>query len=105
MKHFKRCLPLLVTFAGMCAVAAEPVTLGSRRELFVDEHLISSMKGVKLVMQKPEAQQVALVCDAPWEGNTSGYFTLLQDGPLFRCYYRGSNHEEPGGKPSQSDVT
>jgi hypothetical protein len=56
-------------------------------------------------MQKPEPQQVVLVCDAPWEGNTSGYFTLLQDGPLFRCYYRGSNHEEPGGKPSQPGVT
>ncbi len=86
-------------------LAMEPVQLGSRRELFVDEHLIESKSGVVLKMHKPQAQEVALVCDAPWEGNTSGYFTLLQDCDLFRCYYRGSHHGEPGGRPSHSGVT
>lgn len=85
--------------------AADPVQLGNRRELFVDEHLIASKSGVELKLHKPQAREVALVCDAPWEGNTSGYFTLLQDGGLFRCYYRGSHHGEPGGRPSHSGVT
>lgn len=85
--------------------AADAISLGARRELFVDDHLIDRMEGVTLKLHKPSAQDVALVCDAPWEGNTSGYFTLLQDGDLFRCYYRGSHHGEPGGRPSQSGVT
>lgn len=95
---------ILLSLAGLC-MAADPIQLDSRRELFVDDHLIASMDGVVLKMHKPQAHDVALVCDAPWEGNTSGYFTLLQDGDLFRCYYRGSHHGEKGGRPSQSGVT
>lgn len=94
-------LPALLATLG----AAEPIDIGARRELFVDEHLIARMNGVALKMHKPRAHDVALVCDAPWEGNTSGYFTLIQDGGLFRCYYRGSHHGEPGGRPSQAGVT
>lgn len=95
---------LLLSLTSLC-LGAEPIQLDSRRELFVDEHLIESKNGVTLKLHKPQAQDVALVCDAPWEGNTSGYFTLLQDGDLYRCYYRGSHHGEPGGRPSQSGVT
>lgn len=87
------------------ALADDAITLGAKRELFVDEHLIASKRGVELKLHKPEAREVALVCDAPWEGNTSGYFTLLQDGELYRCYYRGSHHGEPGGRPGHSGVT
>jgi len=97
-------ISLLLSLTGLC-LAVEPIQLDSRRELFVDDHLIASMDGVVLKIHKPQAQEVALVCDAPWEGNTSGYFTLLQDGDLFRCYYRGSHHGEKGGRPSQSGVT
>jgi len=95
---------LLLSLTSFC-LAAEPIQLGSRRELFVDEHLIETKNGVTLKLHQPQAQDVALVCDAQWEGNTSGYFTLLQDGDLFRCYYRGSHHGETGGRPSQSGVT
>ncbi len=94
---------LLILLATV--VYGETIDLGQQRELFVDEHLIESKSGVVLKMHKPQAHDVALVCDAPWEGNTSGYFTLLQDGDLFRCYYRGSHHAEPGGRPSHSGVT
>jgi hypothetical protein len=91
----------------MCcsSLAADVVSIESRRELFVDDHLIDRMEGVALKLHKPQAQEVALVCDAAWEGNTSGYFTLFQDGDVFRCYYRGSHHAEPGGKPGQPGVT
>jgi len=101
-------LPSISTalFASCLAIhATEPLALSSQRELFVDDYLIASMNGVSLKMQKPQAHEVALVCDAPWEGNTSGYFTLFQDGEIFRCYYRGSHHGEPGGRPGQPGVT
>lgn len=95
-------IPLLLSSA---IASADPVLLGNRRELFADDHLIASKSGVELKLHKPQAREVALVCDAPWEGNTSGYFTLLQDGELYRCYYRGSHHGEPGGRPGHSGVT
>lgn len=83
---------------GIC-VAAEPVALGAQRELLVDEHLIARMEGVTLKIHQPQAQEVALVCDAPWEGNTSGYFTFFQDGDLFRGCFTGGYTDERGWKP------
>ena len=44
-------------------------------------------------LKKPQAQEVALHTDAPWEGNTSAYFTVFKNGPLYRMYYRGSHFE------------
>jgi hypothetical protein len=69
---------------------ADKVTdIGSRRELFVDRHLIESMKGVRLVLHEPRRAEIVLKLDAPWEGPTCAYFTVFQDGPLYRMYYRG----------------
>jgi len=79
------------------------IAIGSRRELLVDDFLIDSMDGVALKLHKPQAREVALVCDAPWEGNTSAYYTVFEDDGLFRIYYRGSHTEEK--KSTHSEVT
>jgi len=70
--------------------AADPIDLGNRREMFVDDFLIERMGGVKLTLHAPVAREVAIVHDAPWEGETSAYHTVFQDGDLYRMYYRGS---------------
>ncbi|WP_395751551.1 hypothetical protein [Prosthecobacter sp.] len=94
------------TLNSLCAWFCLTLSLGAaERELFVDEHIIDRMEGAALKLHKPEAHDVALSCTELWEGNTSGYFTLFQDGDLFRCYYRGSHHGEEGGRPSQPGVT
>ena len=67
--------------------------IGSRRELFVDDYLIEKIKGAELKMHRPVPQDVAIVCDAPWEGNTSAYYTLFADGDRFRMYYRGAHFD------------
>ena len=36
-------------------------------------------------------REVVLTTDKPWEGPDSAYFTIFQDGPRFRLYYRGSS--------------
>lgn len=80
--------------------AAEPaskpkaIDIGTRLELFVDDFLIASRKNVELQLQKPQAHDVAIVYDAPWEGNVSGYITVFQDGDKFRMYYRGAHFDE-----------
>lgn len=98
-----RITTLLCLLTSLCF--AESIDLGQRRELFVDEHLIASKAGVDLKLHKPQAQDVALVCDAPWEGNTSGYFTLIQDGDLYRCYYRGTHFDEKLKKGTHEELT
>jgi hypothetical protein len=60
--------------------------------MFIDDWLIDSRLtrgGVALRLQTPAKREVVLTTDKPWEGPDSAYFTVFQDGPLVRLYYRG----------------
>jgi len=72
----------------------KPIDIGSRRELFVDDFLVESRQGVALKLHKPEPRDLVLVCDTPWEGNESNYFTFFRDEERFRVYYRGLHYGE-----------
>ena len=86
--------------------AAEPVQLGTRLELFVDDFLIEKMNGdVSHHLHRPEPKEVVLVTDEPWEGNTCAYYTIFRDGDLYRMYYRGSHHQEETKKAGHPEVT
>jgi hypothetical protein len=92
--------------APIAARADEPpIQLGSRRELLVDDFLIDRLEGVALTLHKPEAREVVLTCDAPWEGNTSGYFTVFEDEGRFRMYYRGWHFDPATKKAAHVDST
>lgn len=82
--------------------AAKPVDIGSRRELFVDDFLIVSLKNVQLQLQHPQPQEIALVCDQPWEGNTCIYFRIIPDGGRFRMWYLAAHWKfEPDDPTAQ----
>ncbi|MCY2992849.1 MAG: hypothetical protein NTY19_33955 [Planctomycetota bacterium] len=88
------------------AVAEEPVDIGSRLEPLVDRCLIDKLQGdAELRLHKPTPQEVVLVADKPWEGNTSAYFTILQDGARYRMYYRGSHWDEQTRRATHREVT
>lgn len=92
--------------AGSAAEAkTSAVDIGSRRELFVDDFLVASKSNVELKMHPPTAKDVALVCDAPWEGNISAYYTIFQDGDLYRMYYRGAHFDEKTKKATHPEFT
>ena len=80
----------------------EPINIGSRLELMVDDYLIERMSGgAELRLHRPAEREVAFTCDEPWEGNHSGNITLLQDGGLCRMYYFASHWEKLGqGTPN-----
>jgi hypothetical protein len=99
MYNFFRIYGLL--FAAILNIAVSEglsqgaVRIGQRRELFVDRYLIERMEGeVELLVHSPEAKEVVLVHDEPWEGNTSGYHTIFKDGDIYRMYYRGWGHDK-----------
>ena len=76
-----------------CVAAAEPIDLGTRRELFVDRGLLERVEGrAELRLHHPTAREIALTFDQPWEGNASGYATVIQDGELYRMFYRGHRY-------------
>lgn len=70
-------------------VQAQPVDIGSRRELFVDRLLVDKLVNARLELQRPRDNGPVLQMDKPWEGAFSGYFTIIQDQGLYRMYYRG----------------
>lgn len=81
-------------------------TVDSYWELFVDGAVVESLTGgAQLRLHHPTPQEVVLECDRPWEGNTSGYFSVLQDGKTFRTYYRGSAYDVRTQKVTHPEVT
>ncbi|GIS61605.1 MAG: hypothetical protein CM1200mP2_38300 [Planctomycetaceae bacterium] len=95
-----RILPIVCVIGSVTFVsqAAEPIDIGSHRELFVDDHVIGKIEGdARLDLQQPVPRDVAVVTSKPWEGNTCAYYTVFADTDasgkaLFRMYYRGSNY-------------
>jgi hypothetical protein len=76
--------------AAQAADADMPVSLGSRRELFVDGLLVDRLSGnASLRLARPHDEGIAFPFDRPWEGAFSGYVTVVCDGELYRAYYRG----------------
>lgn len=85
--------------------SAEPVEIGNRRELFIDGYLIDQMTdGVSQQLIRPEPKEVVFVTDEPWEGNTSGYYTVFQENGISRMIYRGWQHDEKK-KAAHKEVT
>ncbi|MCA8998081.1 MAG: hypothetical protein KDA80_13880 [Planctomycetaceae bacterium] len=82
------------------STAEEPIELGNRRELLVDDFLIDKMENVRLELHRPQRREVVFRTDAPWEGNGSAYQSIFQDEDGFRMYYRGGHH--PASKAYES---
>ena len=91
-------VPAVALLVGICMVApafcAEPIDMGNRLELFVDDYLVANVTGeAARTLLRPEPGEVVFVADAPWEGNTSGYYTFFQDGKTYKMIYRGWQHD------------
>jgi hypothetical protein len=89
--------------AAQPLAAVEPLQLGDRRELFVDDYLIAELRQAELRVHAPVREEIAAQCDAPWEGNGCGYYTVLQDerARVYRMYYHAwqiPTGLEPGGR-------
>ena len=100
---------IALLFTVQLVAHGEPLTLGkdgTQRELFVDGHLIETLTGgVRQHLHKPEPREVVFVTDAPWEGNTSAYYTIFRDGDLFRMYYRASHWDTGSKKETHRELT
>lgn len=88
---------LLLTYA-LPLPGSEPIDIGSRRELFVDAHLIERLDNAERRIHHPVPQNIAIEHNAPWEGAGSGYHSVIRDGDLYRLYYRGSKLGVEDGK-------
>jgi len=79
----------------------ETMVIDTQRQLFVDHYLIERLDQVVLRLHEPRDEGAVLYFDKPWEGQFSGYCTVIKEQDLFRAYYRGipisgndgNNHE------------
>ena len=86
------CLALLTGIVTSAAVqAAETVTVGTTPELFVDDHLVGSLDGLKRVVQQPRrvSRHPILTAEHPWEGRALQMPCVLWDPlqKIFHMYY------------------
>ena len=82
--------------------------MGSRRELFVDDFLVAQTRGkVEFALHHPIPREQVISHTEPWEGTSSGYHTVLQDGDTYRLYYRGYNFDLVNNqiRPTNKEVT
>lgn len=69
-----------------------PIYIGDRLELFIDDHLVEHNRNVQYELHEPIAREISIKFDKPWEGNLCAYYTILHDDDgLIRLYYRGGN--------------
>ncbi len=102
MMLYSAAIAILHTLTLAAAVPAEPIDIGSRLELMVDDFLIDAKRGpLRLQIHQPVRREIVFKTDAPWEGNASGYQSVFQDGKLYRMYYRGL-HYRHSGPPAQA---
>lgn len=88
---------IAVLVFGTVIQSSEPIAIGSRRELFIDDYLIESVDNVERKLHHPIPREIIISFGEPWEGAGSGYHSVIRDGDLFRLYYRGSQLEVVDG--------
>jgi len=75
-------------------IVVQPVDIGTRKELFVDDYLIAKMKNVTLKLHRPERREVVFQGETAWEDNTMSFVRVLRDGEKIRLYYRASMFQQ-----------
>ncbi|MBI4893632.1 MAG: hypothetical protein HY821_23630 [Acidobacteria bacterium] len=94
-------LCLAVWLAAGVSAQEPALTVGTKKQLFVDYRFIESAEGVKLVMNPPRRTgEVVVTPDAPWEkGLTVASYSTVEgrDGRV-RMWYQVSGREHEAGK-------
>ena len=88
--------PSLFVFLGSLAFIALPhisaaeevIDIGSRRQLFLEDHLIGELKGVRQELHSPVRRNIAIKPEHPWEKHGVSYMIAFRDQGKFRAWYR-----------------
>ena len=99
MMRFPAAIVFCLLTTGVPGIQAGVVDIESRRELFVDRHLIDRLEGATLKLHSP---QLTPLVPGSFRG---AYNTVIKDGDLYRRYYRavveGYEGEQYDGHPGE----
>src|SRR5436190_17330717 len=82
---------LLLLLCASAVLAAEPITLDSHHQLFLDDYLIASMKNVKRTVEQAQKhpKNPLIWPTESWEEQLlTIYGSVIRDGDKFRCWYK-----------------
>ena len=97
-------LGLSIVLCAVPVAAAEPLEIGSRWELFVDEFLVAEKNGVALKLDEPVRREVVLVTDRPWEGIPGAARVLGLVWTAVETRREGSGHRPPRAAADGTDA-
>lgn len=80
-----------VLVTPVLVLAAKPIELGSRRELFVDRHLVETLKGADYRLHHPRPAEISVTLDQPWEKRFNNGISVVKDRSRFLLYYSADN--------------
>ena len=87
----------LLIVAAHAAEANSPraVALGDQLQLFLDDALIDTRRGVELRLHEPRQAETVLVRDRPYEDTTMYDPVVIKDGDRYRMWYRANFNSAP----------
>lgn len=91
---------LLILIAFKSAFSQDIINLGLQRELFVDHHLIDSINGLSLKLNKPQEVQSTNI--------PNGYYqTIIKTDSVFRIYFRDTlgSYKGEGFDGNRGEIT
>ena len=59
-------------------IPKDVIDIGSRLEMFVDHFLVEKMDNVRLELNQPKDEGIAIKFDRPWEEGGSGYGVIAR---------------------------
>ena len=87
--RFRRVL-LSIALAGWLssvAPAAQPRNIGGAKQLFIDEEMVQSTKGVEFTLNPARRAERVLHATDPWAPAGLGFVNVIQEGKDFRMWY------------------
>jgi len=68
----------------------EPLSVGSQKQLFIDQKFIESAEGIQLIVQEPwQTREKLIMADQSWEQDAAigSYSTVIQEADKVRLWY------------------
>jgi hypothetical protein len=94
----KTTILIFVLMFAAVAQSEEPIDIGSRRQLFLDDHIVERIDGLTHTMHQPVKRGPVLKAEEPWEGVYIGVFSppmWIADEGVFKQVYE-CRYDKPG---------
>lgn len=77
------------SFSSPSLTNNSPIKVGSDKQLFIDDSLIATRRGVRLVVNRPQLTgERCITAEKPWEGfAVLAYNSVMEDDGIFKMWY------------------